>query len=314
MSSSPARQPTTASEALITAEQAVLAATGVPVERHEADIAGVRMHYLTCGDGEPLVMLHGRGANAAVFAPVLPLLAERRRIIAPDLPGWGLSEKPPFRGRTAQDALRVWRDGLVGFLDNQGLSQADLLGHSMGGFTALSLALEQPARVSRLVLADAAGLGTQMQLDERVYFGLVPEKLHRRFGRRLTRMVMSRSNGERARPELEGPMFELSHALLTQEDVIPSGAAAFHTWVNFTGVHYTLTDRLKELRMPTLMMWGDRDSVTNYHEAFVAARTLWDGQMVAFTGCGHSPFAERPDDFARVLLTWLDNVHVPSRV
>lgn len=306
--------PSAPPEALITAEQAVLKAIGIPVERREAEVNGVRLHYLTCGEGEPLVMLHGRGACAASFAPALALLAERRRVLAPDLPGWGLSEKPVFQGRTAQDALRVWREGVLGFLDSQGLERTDLLGHSMGGFTALSLALERPDRVNRLILVDAAGLGTQMQLDERLYFGLIPEKLHRRFGRRLTRMVMSRGNDWRARPDLAGPMFELSHNLLTQEAVIPSGAAAFHTWVNFTGVHYTLTDRLKELRMPALMMWGDRDSVTNYHEAFVAARTLWDGQMVAFTGCGHTPFAERPDDFARVLLTWLDNVHVPSRV
>jgi pimeloyl-ACP methyl ester carboxylesterase len=311
---SPASQPPAPSETLIAAEQAVLQATGIPIERREVEVNGVRLHYLTCGEGDPLVLLHGRGASAAMFAPVLPLLAARRQVFALDLPGWGLSGKPPFRGRTAQDALRVWREGLLGFLDSQSLAQPDIAGHSMGGFTALSLALEQPDRVNRLALVDAAGLGTQIQLDERLYFGLIPEKLHRRFGRRLTRLVMSRGYGDRARPDLAAPLLDLHHQLLTQEAVIPSGAAAFHTWVNFTGVHYTLTDRLKELRMPVLMMWGDRDSVTNYHEAFVAARTLWNGQMVAFTGCGHSPFAERPDDFARVLLTWLDNVNIPTRL
>lgn len=311
---SPASHPSTPPEALVTAEEVVLQATGIPIERRDIVVSGVRLHYLTCGEGEPLVMLHGRGASAAAFAPVLPLLAARRKVYALDLPGWGLSDKPAFQGRTAQDSVRMWREGVLGFLDSQQLEQPDVLGHSMGGFTALSLALERPERVNRLVLVDAAGLGTQMQLDERLYFALVPEKLHRRFGRRLTRSVMKRGYGERARPDLAEPLLELHHQLLTQEDVIPSGAAAFHTWVNFTGVHYTLTDRLKELRMPVLMMWGDRDSVTNYHEAFVAARTLWDGQLVAFTGCGHAPFNERPDDFARVLLTWLDNVHVPSRV
>jgi pimeloyl-ACP methyl ester carboxylesterase len=96
--------------------------------------------------------------------------------------------------------------------------------------------------------------------------------------------------------------------------VLASGAAAFHTWVNLTGVHLTLTDRLKELALPVLLMWGDRDTVCKYEDGLVAARYPRDGQLVAFTGCGHAPFWERPDEFARVLLTWLDNIHIPSRV
>jgi pimeloyl-ACP methyl ester carboxylesterase len=96
--------------------------------------------------------------------------------------------------------------------------------------------------------------------------------------------------------------------------VIPSGAAAFHSWINLRGVHLTLTERLRELAMPTLLLWGDRDTVTLYQHALVAARYLADGQLVTLSRCGHAPFAERPDDFAHVLLTWLDGIHVRARV
>ena len=132
------------SSALAAAEEALLATAGIPVERHETRLNGVRIHYLTCGEGEPLVLVHGRGSAAALFAPILAALAAGRRVIALDLPGWGLSEKPPFTGHTAADAVGVWRDALLGFLDDQGLTQTDLAGHSMGGLAALAVALDAP--------------------------------------------------------------------------------------------------------------------------------------------------------------------------
>ncbi len=298
---------------LLTAEAALLQATGIPIERRDTHVGGLRLHYLVCGEGEPLLLLHGRGLAAATFAPILSQLAQRRRVIALDLPGWGLSDKPPFTGRTARDALDAWMNGVLAFLDDQGLTQVDMLGHSMGGFTALGLALEHPERVRRLILVAPGGLGSRMQVDVRLYFASGPERLHRLLGRRLTTFVM-RKAGEPESSDLIGVMRDFNHELLTQAAVIPSGAAAFSRWVNLTGVHLTLRDRLHELAMPVLMLWGDRDTVVSYSDALLAARSLRDGQLVAFTRCGHMPFYERPEDFAHVLLTWLDGIYVPSRV
>ncbi len=298
-------------------EEALLATTGITIERRDVRAGGLRLHTLACGevvaDDVPLVLLHGRGGAGASFAPILPRLAARRRVVTVDLPGWGLSEKPRFTGSTPEDALRVWVDGALAFLDGQGFERVDLLGHSLGGFTALALALARPERVRRLVLVDCAGLGREMQLDVRLYFGLGPERLHRRFGKRLTRMIQRHGGGVKP-GATEGPAFEFAHALLTQAEVIPSGAAAFHTWINLAGVHLTLTERLKELEMPTLLIWGDRDTVTPYADALVAARYLRDGQLVTLSRCGHSPFAERPDDFSYVALTWLDGIYVRPRM
>ncbi len=298
-------------------EVALLATTGIPIERRDVRAGALRLHSLACGadeeGGVPLVLLHGRGGAGAGFAPILSQLAARRRVLTLDLPGWGLSEKPRFTGHTPEDALRVWTDGTLAFLDSLGLEQVDLLGHSMGGFTSLAFALAHPERVRRLILVDCAGLGLEMQLDVRLYFGLGPEKLHRRFGRRLTRLIQGHGGGAKA-GETEGPAFAFQHGLLTQADVIPSGAAAFHAWINLRGVHLTLTERLKELEMPTLLLWGDRDIVTPYASALVAARYLRDGQLVTLSRCGHSPFAERPDAFAAVVLTWLDDIYVRPRI
>ena len=305
-------QHTAAPADLVDAEEALLATVGVPVERHEVSVNGTRLHYLTCGEGEPLLLVHGRGGAGALFAPILAALAAHRRVIALDLPGWGLSEKPPFTGHTAEDALAIWRGGVLGLLDALSLDRVDLLGHSMGGFTALSVALEHPERVRRLVLVDSGGLGVNVQFDVRLYFWLVPERLHRRLGRRFFTYVLRRDNPRAAL--MSAALLDFAYAVQSQAEVIPSGAAASNAWVNLWGVHLDLRRRLREVDLPVLLLWGDRDRLTPYTDALKAARRLPYGRLVAFTGCGHTPYQERPDDFARVLLMWLDGAPVSSRV
>jgi pimeloyl-ACP methyl ester carboxylesterase len=294
------------------AEDAVLRSTGIPIERQDIEVDGTWLHDLTSGEGEPLVLLHDRGLCGASFASVLPMLSAERRALALDLPGWGLSSKPTFTGRNAEDALGVWMNGVLGFMDALGLPQVDLLGHSMGGFTALGLALEHPTRVRRLILVDPLGISNEMQMDSRLYFGIGPEKLHRFFGRRFTRRLMS--PGSNLHPELEESLDALYHELLTQVDVLPSGARAFHTWINLTGIHLTLAHRLPELEMPVLILWGDSDSLAHYEIGLHVIRTLRDANMVAFTHTGHSPFVERPDVFGEILLAWLNGRYVRPRV
>src|SRR5579884_1412499 len=104
-------------------EAALLATTGIPVEQREVQVGGLTLHSLACGEGEPLVLVHGRGLAGALFAPVLRQLAARRRVVTLDLPGWGLSEKPPFTGHSAEDALAWWRGAVLAFLDSEGLDR-----------------------------------------------------------------------------------------------------------------------------------------------------------------------------------------------
>lgn len=312
MSASPPAENDEIAPALAAAEETLLATTEIPVERHDTYLNGVRIHYLTCGEGEPLVLVHGRGNAAAAFAPILPALAAGRRVLALDLPGWGLSGKPSFTGHTASDAVAVWRDALRAFLDDQGLEQTDLAGHSMGGLTALAVALDAPERVRRLALIDSGGLGTETPFDVRLYFRIKPERLNRWLGKRFFAWAISQDDPRLAKER--GPLFDFMYAVGTQKAVIPSGAHAFDKWVNLDGVHLDFRSRLKELQMPVLLLWGDRDRLIPYSTALHAVRQIQTGRLVAFTHCGHSPHQERPADFARTLAAWLDGYRVPSRV
>jgi monooxygenase len=301
--------------ALLAAEEALLraAAPEVAVERGEITTAeGARLHYLSCGVGEPLVIVHGRGGAGAQFARLFPALAAQRRVITLDLPGWGLSDKPPFTGRDTRDALRVWTGGVLALLDALGLERVDLLGHSMGGLTALSVALDHPERVERLILVDSGGMGRTMPFDVRLFFWLMPERLFPRFGQRL--MASTIFQDDPRYKTLRDEAFAFAWQVYNQPEIIASGGRAFNTWVTPLGVTFDLRDRLRELEMPVLLLWGERDRIAPYAEALQARRRIAHGRLVAFTHTGHSPFAERPDDFARVVNVWLNGGGAPSRV
>ncbi|WP_246086680.1 alpha/beta fold hydrolase [Nocardioides humi] len=119
----------------------------------------ITLTYYEAGEGEgrlPLVMLHGGGPGASSwsnFGPALPGFAEEYRTILVDQPGFGGSDKPPVVG----NYYRFSADAVVALLDRLGLERVHLLGNSLGGGTAMRLALTYPDRVDRLVLMGPGG-------------------------------------------------------------------------------------------------------------------------------------------------------------
>ncbi|MBO9377146.1 alpha/beta fold hydrolase [Sphingomonas histidinilytica] len=113
---------------------------------------GERLHYLEAGAGEgaPLVLLHTGGASAHEFEDVVPLLADRHRVIAWDMPGHGDSD-PLWRQRS----IERYADDLRAFLDALGIERAILVGVSIGGYIAMDFARRWPERVARAVLAES---------------------------------------------------------------------------------------------------------------------------------------------------------------
>ncbi len=116
-----------------------------------ADAGGLSLYYEEHGSGEPLVMLHGGIGASETLAPVVPALAEDRRVILVDLPGHGHTAD---LDRPLRPALMA--DDIAGLIEHLGLASVDLFGHSLGGEVALRTAIQHPARVRRLVLVSIA--------------------------------------------------------------------------------------------------------------------------------------------------------------
>ena len=137
-----------------------MSTTGNPEVGQSIVAGGIRTNYHDLNStaaGVPLLLIHGSGPGVSAFANwrlVMPKLAERRRVIAPDMVGFGFTDRPADQAYT----LDNWVAHAIGLLDALALPQVDLVGNSFGGALSLALAIRHPQRVRRLVLMGAAGV------------------------------------------------------------------------------------------------------------------------------------------------------------
>jgi pimeloyl-ACP methyl ester carboxylesterase len=121
-----------------------------PILSRTADVEGVKLHYFTAGHGAPVILLHGYAESALMWKPIIPLLAERLTVIAPDLPGIGESSIPADGLDMKTAAIRI--HALVRSL---GLQKAEVVGHDIGLMVAYAYAAMYPAETTKLVVMDA---------------------------------------------------------------------------------------------------------------------------------------------------------------
>jgi pimeloyl-ACP methyl ester carboxylesterase len=114
-----------------------------------AEVGDVRLHVAEAGSGPPLLLLHGWPQHWWAWRKLIPRLAERWRVLALDLRGWGWSDAPP-----GDYAKQTFADDVLAFLDAEGLDRVTVLGHDWGGYTSFLLAMDHPERVERLVVLD----------------------------------------------------------------------------------------------------------------------------------------------------------------
>jgi 4,5:9,10-diseco-3-hydroxy-5,9,17-trioxoandrosta-1(10),2-diene-4-oate hydrolase len=265
--------------------------------------AGVSTDATGVGGGLPLVMLHGGGPGASSwsnFGPALPRFAETFRTILVDQPGFGASDKPEVVG----NYYRFAADAVVALLDELGIDRVHLLGNSLGGGTAMRLALTYPDRVGRLVLMGPGGLslnlfhadpteGVQRLMD----FGAdpTPEKL-RAF---ISTMVVNQSL---VTDELVAERFADATAPGAQ-DAMRSMGMSF--WNPETAEDGMLWREAHRLRQHTLLTWGREDRVNPLDGAMVALKLIPKAQLHVFPNCGHWAQIEAADEFAEITTAFL---------
>jgi len=242
---------------------------------------GVCLHYAEHGDtsGNPVILLHGLTDSWFSFSLVLPLLSSRHHAWALDQRGHGDSERPST-GYAVQD----FAGDVLAFVDAMELERATLIGHSMGSLVALEAGLRAPGRISKLVLI---GSGAHLRSDDM-------RLLQKRFG-----MLDDPVPAEFARE------FQLSTIHHPVPDEFLEGAVAESLKVparvwrealdGLLAVDYT--DRLGELRMPALLLWGDHDEMFPRPGQEVLGAGLPNATSRIYPGTGHALHWERPLDF-----------------
>jgi len=255
----------------------------------ELEWGGTRLRYVVGGDGPPLVLVHGLGGTIENWRALAPPLAERHRVLVPDLPGHGRSA--PLPEARDVDALS---EALLAVADAEALRDAVWVGHSLGGVVALRAAVLRPDAVRGLVLAASAGIGSASraaQVTLAVLGVTRPGRLiaphRRRWARsRLGRRVAFGWWGA-ADPDALDP--ELAEAFLV--------GPAYHTNTRQAGQALLVSDprtELDRIACPCLCLWGASDNWVRLEDGIEYARRL-RAPLRAIAGCGHLLIGERPD-------------------
>jgi pimeloyl-ACP methyl ester carboxylesterase len=279
----------------------------------EMHLHGHRISYRTAGSGPVLLLVHGIAGSSATWDDVLPWLAERYCVVAPDLLGHGRSAKP--RG---DYSLGAYANGIRDLLGVLGHEHASVVGHSLGGGVAMQFAYQFPERCERLVLVSSGGLGREVHPILRA--AVLPGSewvLPALCGARVRDAVdgvaglLGRA-GLRAGPDLE----ETWRGFCSLADA--DGRAAFvhtlRTILDVSGQRVSAADRLYlAAEVPTMLVWGERDRMIPVAHGRAAHAAIPGSRLEVFPNAGHFPHRDAPRRFTEVLLDFLAST-APARV
>jgi pimeloyl-ACP methyl ester carboxylesterase len=286
---------------------------GASVRSRHVEVAGGRVHLLEHGAGPPVVLLHGTGDPAGFL---LPLLHELHgvRAIAPDRPGVGLSDPIDLPAGRYREAAVAWLDRL---LDTLELDATTLLGHSGGGVWALWYALAHPDRVKRLVLLGVPALPrTRCPLPIRLVGTPGLGRLLSRLAPPSRKSVLRLASavGEKATLAHQPDLVDLLVAAGRDPITDRAAKAEFSTLISpfalltpsgFRRRARVRPDELRQLAMPTLVLWGEQDPVGSIPVARAVTELIPDARLEVLP-TGHGPWLGQPTrtaaavtDFAR---------------
>lgn len=229
-------------------------------------MGGISLRYIEAGaeqEGLPILMLHGFQGGADLWLPhPLPAMSQHFHVIAPDLPGFGDSGPLPSYG------TEPYAVAMLAFMDALGHQRFNLMGHSLGAQIAITMSAMQPGRVNRLLVIDGSGL---------------PQ-----VGPRWLNPVRLLTDASARHIRLYPKVFRLARKSRALRD----GLSILQ--------HDHVTDRLRDVTMPTLVVWGSRDRVAPLEHGAFLVKHMPRARLAIIRGAGHMPFYEKPAQFMKL--------------
>jgi pimeloyl-ACP methyl ester carboxylesterase len=256
---------------------------------------GARIRFHERGKGRPLLVVHGYLWSGAVWDDALPRLSRDLRVIVPDLPGFGESEKPP-PARYAY-GYEAFTESLVDLVASLGVGRVSVCGHSMGGAIALMLAAHHPDLVEKLILVDPivypSPRGAVTSMATLPILG--PILFKQMYGRALFRRFF-RENVYAKEGNLPEERIDRMFASFN----VPAAREAAYATMLATLDRRALVASIPRVTAPTLVAWGRSDRSVPVEHGRRLARELRRARFEVFD-CGHSPPEEVPEAFAEVV-------------
>ena len=252
---------------------------------------GKDIFYYDCGQGEALLLIHGMWGDHLDWEPVLAPLAERYRVIAVDLPGFGQSIMNWVDCRA-----EFFRDQLIDLLNELEIGTVAACGNSFGGQIAIAMALAAPDRVSKLVLVDTGGLRRFSRAEVEQALGLRSESVLKALTPELNEFMFSRLFYEQG-SSAQRRYIDRKNARLRSPDY-SHYVHMIHRCMR-VAVDYCLLDHLQSIQVPVLLIHGDHDPVVSLEWVREVIPSFPQARLVVFEKCGHVPQLEQPVRFVR---------------
>lgn len=254
--------------------------------------AGITTNYHDVGDGFPALFIHGSGPGVSAWANwrlVMPALSERLRVIAPDMAGFGFSERPAG----IRYDLDTWVAQAIGLLDALGLEQADVVGNSFGGALALAMAIRHPQRVRRLVLMGSVGVPFDITEGLDAVWGYTPSFEN-------MRRIMDYFAWDRSlvNDELAELRYRASIRPGFQESFGAMFPAPRQRWVDALA---SREEHIRALPHETLIVHGRDDRVIPLLTSLTLAEWIDRSQLHVYGRCGHWTQIEHAARFAKLV-------------
>ncbi len=248
-----------------------------------------KFKFIEEGEGEPLVMLHGLFGALSNFKGLIDYFVQHNKVIVPMLPLFEL------------DLLHSTVGGLEKFLhkfiEHKDYRNLHLLGNSLGGHVALIHVLKHPERIKSLILTGSSGLFENGMGDT------YPKRGDYEYIKKKTGLTFY--DPEVATKELVDEVYEIVNNRIKAIKIISLAKSA---------IRNNLGEELNQIKQPTLLVWGNNDTITPPFVAREFNRLIPNSELHFIDKCGHAPMMERPDEFNRILHVFLQKLNEPAAV
>ncbi|AFT69014.1 putative Hydrolase or acyltransferase (Alpha/beta hydrolase superfamily) [Alloalcanivorax dieselolei B5] len=271
--------------------QALIDRIGIAITQASVMAGPVNTAYLSAGAGVPVICLHGGGAGAVTWYPSIGPLAQRFHVVAPDIVGYGESDKPD--GSYDKAYFSGW---LKQFLDALGIAKAHIVGLSQGGAIALQFTLDYPEMVDKLVLVDSGGLGAKpplMSIASMLWLNIFPSSWANRF---YSRYILFKPGNR-----------DPNHERYSVEVLKTAGGKKAFSQGRGAAVAAFTEEALRRIRNRTLIVWGENDRLFPIESAAKAATIISNAELLGIRDAGHLPMMDQPAMFNRAVVNFLLN-------
>ena len=270
---------------------------------------GLRIHYVEAGEGPVVILLHGLADSLLSWYFNIDALADAGfRIIAPDFPGCGRSDKPSHLEYTSDAAVEFVFD----FIHELGISEVSLVGYSDGGLISGVFALKHPNMVSKIALVAPVGFGGKVPWLLRTIsipiFGdlLFQSRLNEQLG--ITKHLFHRP------PSVLAELLPEMNRLKSLPGARTAAIRSIRSNINLLGLRKNayIVDHLKFSTVPLCTIWGSEDKVIPLEHAEAATVELPNSIVKIIRKCGHWPQMEKPDQVNPILINFLNGANIPE--